>query len=150
LIGGAAVVVAGVIGRVVVLDESVVLEADDEGDCDCDCDCVVELVLKPEGWDVDDDAADGDEVDEDEGGVEEVVEEEEADVMVVSVVSTAEDTAEDIAEEDAEEMPVMTAEAEEVVEEEAAAVAEEDSVLEEAADTEIKLPPLLNNVTVAG
>jgi hypothetical protein len=44
LIGGAAVVVAGVIDLVALLDDSVVLVADDEGDCNC----VVELVLKPE------------------------------------------------------------------------------------------------------
>jgi hypothetical protein len=54
-------------------------------------------------------------------------------VMVVSVVSnaedTAEDTADDTAEEDIEVMAVMAV---------------------EAADTEIKLPPLLNNVTVVG
>jgi hypothetical protein len=85
-----------------------------------------------------------DEVDEadrvDEAGVED---DGEADVMVISVVSvsTAEDTAEeddaeDAAEDAAEETSVMTA--------------DEDAMVEAAADTEIKLPPLLNNVTVAG
>jgi hypothetical protein len=66
--------------------------------------------------------------------------------MVVSVVSvsTAEDPVEgdanDVAEDarvDAtEEIPVMTA--------------DEDAMVEEAAEIEIKLPPLLNTVTVAG
>jgi hypothetical protein len=140
LIGGAAVVVAGVIDRVALLDESVVLEAEDEGDCDC----VVELVLKVEDWDVWDVDGVG-EVDWlswlDEGDAEV-----EVDVMVVSVVSvsTAEDPVEgdanDVAEDarvDAtEEIPVMTA--------------DEDAMVEEAAEIEIKLPPLLNTVTVAG
>jgi hypothetical protein len=54
--------------------------------------------------------------------------------MVLSVVS--EDDAEDAAEDAAEEIPVMTA--------------DEDAIVEEAAETEIKLPPLLNTVTVAG
>jgi hypothetical protein len=157
LIGGAAVVVAGVIDRVVVLDESVVLDAEDEGacdcDCDCDCDCVVELVLKVEGWDVDsvDDGDEGDEVDE--GDTEETVGDE-VDVMVVSVVSVpkaedaavdAEDAAEDDAEDAAEDI------AEDIAEELPATTADEDAVVEEAeGDTETKLPPLLNNVTVAG
>jgi hypothetical protein len=113
LIGGAAVVVAGVTECVaLVLDESVVFEADEEGVCD---DVVV---LDPDTWTVDE----GIEPEVVSGVVAEV----EVDVMVVNVVSTAEDTAEDAAEEDIEVMAV------------------------EAADTEIKLPPLLNNVTVVG
>jgi hypothetical protein len=118
LIGGAAVVVAGVTECValldvpLVLDESVVFEADEDGVCD---DVVV---LDPDTWTVDE----GIEPEVVSGVVAEV----EVDVMVVNVVSTAEDTAEDAAEEDIEVMAV------------------------EAADTEIKLPPLLNNVTVVG
>jgi hypothetical protein len=117
--GGAAVVVAGVTECValvldvpLVLDESVVFEADEDGVCD---DVVV---LDPDTWTVDE----GIEPEVVSGVVAEV----EVDVMVVNVVSTAEDTAEDAAEEDIEVMAV------------------------EAADTEIKLPPLLNNVTVVG
>jgi hypothetical protein len=144
LIGGAAVVVAGVIDLVALLEDSVVLVADDEGDCDC----VVELVLKPEDWDVWDvwDVDGVDEVDEADRVDEACVEDDgEADVMVLSVVS--EDDAEDAAEDAAEGIPVMTAEAEEIAEEEAT---DEDAMVEEAAEIEIKLPPLLNTVTVAG
>jgi hypothetical protein len=124
--GGAAVVVAGVTECValvldvpLVLDESVVFEADEEGVCD---DVVV---LDPDTWTVDE----GIETEVVSGIVAGV----EVDVMVASVVSTAEDTAEDTAddtaEEDIEVMAVMAV---------------------EAADTEIKLPPLLNSVTVVG
>jgi hypothetical protein len=120
LIGGAAVVVAGVTECVaLVLDESVVFEAD----CDCDCDCVV--VLEPDVWGVDDDGDEGIGAEVVPGVVAGV----EVEVIVVSVVSTAEDIADDPAEEDFEVMAVKAV---------------------EAADTEIKLPPLLNNVTVVG
>jgi hypothetical protein len=143
LIGGAAVVVAGVTECVALLDvplldESVVMDADWEGDCVCVCDdaAVVE--------------SDGDEVIEEEV-VSGVVTGVEVEVMVVSVVANAEDTAEDAAEDAAEDdidtptlvpvkEPEPTAEVAEVAE-----VAEE-----EAADTGIKLPPLLNSVTVVG
>jgi hypothetical protein len=156
LIGGAAVVVAGVTERVEVLDESVV-EADCEGACD-------DVVLET---DVDvDDAEEG----EDDGGAEEagdaeegaeVEAEVEVDVMVVSVVENAEDAedAEDATELAAEEEAELAAEdaaegAAEDAELAAEDTAEEDPVLtaavEEAVDTEIKLPPLLNKVTVAG
>jgi hypothetical protein len=135
--GGAAVVVAGVTECValvldvpLVLDESVVFEADEEGVCD---DVVV---LDPDTWTVDE----GIEPEVVSGIVAGV----EVEVMVVSVVTTAEDTAEDTADDAAEE-DIEAPAALSVDEPELTAVK-----AVEAADTEIKLPPLLNSVTVVG
>jgi hypothetical protein len=135
--GGAAVVVAGVTECValvldvpLVLDESVVFEADEEGVCD---DVVV---LDPDTWTVDE----GIEPEVVSGIVAGV----EVEVMVVSVVTTAEDTAEDTADDTAEE-DIEAPAALSVDEPELTAVK-----AVEAADTEIKLPPLLNSVTVVG
>ncbi|KEQ69696.1 hypothetical protein M436DRAFT_85167 [Aureobasidium namibiae CBS 147.97] len=144
LIGGAAVVVAGVIERVP-LDADVVLEA---GIC-VDVDVVV---LDSIAWDVD--------VDDDCDGSDGEVEPEEV-VMVVSVVCVvpvvciaeeAEDTADEDMELTAEEATEDAAEDTEAMEVDIELTAEEatepTSVEEEAADNEIKLPPLLNSVTV--
>jgi hypothetical protein len=135
--GGAAVVVAGVTECValvldvpLVLDESVVFEADEDGVCD---DVVV---LDPDTWTVDE----GIEPEVVSGIVAGV----EVEVMVVSVVTTAEDTAEDTADDTAEE-DIEAPAALSVDEPELTAVK-----AVEAADTEIKLPPLLNSVTVVG
>jgi hypothetical protein len=136
--GGAAVVVAGVTECVaLVLDESVVFEAEAD-------------VLEPDVDDIDgdEDVDEGDEGASDEGIEPEVVSAVvagvEVEVMVVSVVSTAEDTAEDTADDAAEE-DIEAPAALSVDEPELTAVK-----TVEAADTEIKLPPLLNSVTVVG
>jgi hypothetical protein len=136
--GGAAVVVAGVTECVaLVLDESVVFEAEAD-------------VLEPDVDDIDgdEDVDEGDEGASDEGIEPEVVSAVvagvEVEVMVVSVVSTVEDTAEDTADDAAEE-DIEAPAALSVDEPELTAVK-----AVEAADTEIKLPPLLNNVTVVG
>ena len=136
--GGAAVVVAGVTERVGLLDESVVLVFD----CDCDCDCEVvdgvDVDVPEDIWDVwvpwevdDEDAAgfedDEDDEDDEADDVDDVDETDEAepDVMVLSVVPIVVDTPEDIIDEATELLTDVA-----------------------PADTEIKLPPLLNKVTV--